>query len=93
MTVRDYIHILADTHLITEVHRYDPSLKKQYGNGKKIYAVDTGMRNQVAFRIPGDHEKLLENLVLVKLKPRGFDVFLSFFWQRNVILLLSRMAR
>lgn len=78
MTVRDYIHILTDTHLITEVHRYDPSLKKQYGTGKKIYAVDTGMRNQIAFRISGDQEILLENLVLVELKRRGFDVYYHF---------------
>lgn len=78
MTVRDYIHILADTHLITEVHRYDPSLKKQYGTGKKIYAVDIGMRNQVAFRVSGDHQKLLENLVLVELKRRDFDVYYHF---------------
>lgn len=78
MTVRDYIHILADTHLVTEVLRYDPSLKKRYGTGKKIYAVDTGMRNQVAFRVSGDHEKLLENLVVIELKRRGFDVFYHF---------------
>lgn len=78
MTVRDYIQILADTHLIIAVHRYDPSLKKQYGTGKKIYAVDTGMRNQVAFRISGDHEKLLENLVLVELKRQGLDVYYHF---------------
>ena len=78
MTVRDYIHILADTHLITEVHRYDPSLKKQYGTGKKIYAVDNGMRNQVAFRVSGDHEKLLENLVLVELKRQGLNVYYHF---------------
>jgi len=78
MTVRDYIHILADSHLITEVHRYDPSLKKLYGTGKKIYAVDTGLRNQVAFRVSGDHEKLLENLVLVELKRRGLNIYYHF---------------
>lgn len=34
-TVRGYIRNLANTYLIFEVYRYDPSLKKQYGSGKK----------------------------------------------------------
>ena len=75
MTVRDYIHILADTHLITEVHRYDPSLKKQYGTGKKIYAVDIGMTNQVHSGFPGIIQKLLENLMSVELQRRHSDVY------------------
>lgn len=74
-TVREYIQNLASTYLIFEVYRYDPSLKKQYGSGKKIYAIDTGMRNQVSFRFSGDHGKLLENLVFLELKRRRNEIF------------------
>ncbi len=75
VSVRDYVGFLEEAYLIFEIFRYDPSLKKQYVNEKKLYCIDTGMRNAVAFRFSGDRGRLLENLVLVELLRRNTNVF------------------
>lgn len=76
-SVRDYIGFLEEAYLIFEIFRYDPSLKKQYVTEKKLYCIDTGMRNAVAFRFSDDKGRLLENLVLIELLRRHASVFFS----------------
>jgi len=74
-SVRDYVGFLEEAYLIFEIFRYDFSLKKQYVNEKKLYCIDTGLRNAVAFRFPDDKGRLLENLVLIELLRRNKSVF------------------
>lgn len=74
-SVQDYIGYLEEAFLIFEIFRYDPSLKKQYVTEKKLYCIDTGMRNAVAFRFSGDRGRLLENLVLIELLRRRASVY------------------
>ncbi len=66
-TVSDYVGFLEQAYLAFEVRRYDCSLKKQHVAGKKIYVIDTGLRNRVAFRFSEDRGKALENLVHLEL--------------------------
>lgn len=75
VSVRDYVGFLEEAYLIFEVFRYDPSLKKQYIHEKKLYCIDTGMRNAVAFRFSDDKGRMLENLVLIELLRRGKSVY------------------
>ncbi|NMB79582.1 MAG: ATP-binding protein [Methanomicrobiales archaeon] len=75
MSVRDYVGFLLEAYLLFEIFRYDPSLKKQYVSEKKLYCIDTGLRNAVAFRFSDDKGRLLENLVLIELLRRGRTVF------------------
>jgi len=75
VSVRDYVSFLEEAYLIFEVFRYDPSLKKQYIHEKKLYCIDTGMRNAVAFRFSNDKGRMLENLVLIELLRRGKSVY------------------
>jgi len=72
---RDYVGFLEEAYLIFEIFRYDFSLKKQYIHEKKIYCIDTGMRNAVAFRFSDDKGRLLENLVFIELQRRGNPVY------------------
>lgn len=74
-SVRDFIGLLEEAYLLFEIFRYDASLKKQYVTEKKVYCIDTGMRNAVAFRFSGDRGRMLENLVLVELLRRKKSVF------------------
>lgn len=74
-SVRDYIGFLEEAFLLFEIFRYDPSQKKQYVTEKKLYCIDTGMRNAVAFRFSEDRGRLLENLVLIELLRRRATVF------------------
>ena len=75
VSVRDYVGFLQEAYLVFELFRYDYSLKKQYITDKKLYVIDTGMRNTVAFRFSGDRGRLLENLVFIELKRRGAHVY------------------
>jgi uncharacterized protein len=75
VSVRDYVGFLEEAYLIFEIFRYDFSLKKQHINDKKLYCIDTGLRNAVAFRFSEDKGRLLENLVLIELLRRGKTVY------------------
>ena len=75
VSVRDYVGFLEEAYLIFEIFRYDFSKKKQYVNEKKLYCIDTGMRNAVAFRFSDDKGRILENLVLIELLRRGKSVY------------------
>ncbi|MDD1690497.1 MAG: ATP-binding protein [Methanoregula sp.] len=81
VSVRDYVGFLEAAYLIFEIFRYDFSLKKQYVHEKKLYCIDTGMRNAVAFRFSDDKGRMLENLVLIELLRRGKSVY--FFKTRK----------
>jgi len=74
-SVRDYVGFLEEAYLIFEIFRYDFSLKKQYVSEKKLYCIDTGLRNAVAFRFSDDKGRLLENVVLIELLRRNKSVF------------------
>lgn len=75
MSVKNYMEFMEESFLFFEMRKYDPSLKKQFVSNKKIYGIDNGMRNTVAFYSSEDEGRLLENLVFIELKRRGFDPF------------------
>lgn len=74
-SVRDYVGFLEQAYLIFEIFRHDFSLKKQYVSDKKLYCIDNGLRNAVAFRFSDDKGRLLENLVLIELLRRNTSVY------------------
>ncbi|MFA5962115.1 MAG: ATP-binding protein [Parcubacteria group bacterium] len=74
-TVKNYIEFIAESYLAFELFKYDFSLKKQYVSNKKMYAIDNGLRNSVAFSFSGDSGKMLENLIFLELKRRGMEVY------------------
>ena len=75
VSVRDYVGFLEQAYLIIEIFRYGHSLKKQYVSDKKLYCIDTGLRNAVAFRFSDDKGRLLENLILIELLRRNKSVY------------------
>ncbi len=80
-TVQEYINYLEECWLIFEIYKYDFSLKKQFISSKKIYNIDTGIRNKIAFRFSNDLGKLLENIVFIELKRRQKEIY--FFKSKN----------
>ena len=75
VSVRDYVGFLEEAFLVFELFKYDYSLKKQYVNDKKIYIIDNGMRNAVAFQFSDDRGRLLENCVFIELLRRNAPVY------------------
>jgi predicted AAA+ superfamily ATPase len=74
-SVKNYISYLQESYLVYELFKYDYSLRKQIIYNKKIYSVDNGLRNQVAFRFSEDSGKLLENVVFLQLKRNAAEIY------------------
>ena len=51
------------------------SLKKQIRNPKKIYSIDTGQINSIAFKLSENIGKLFENLIFIELKRLGVNLY------------------
>jgi len=73
-TIKKYIDFLEETYLISQVNRFDFSLKKQIVNDKKAYVVDNGLFKMISIRFTQDKGWLLENAVFAELRNRA-DVF------------------
>ncbi|MBU4332186.1 ATP-binding protein [Patescibacteria group bacterium] len=74
-SVKNYLEFMQESYLIFELYKYDYSLKKQYVSDKKVYVIDNGMRNTVAFSFSEDKGKMLENLIFIELKRRGQEIY------------------
>jgi predicted AAA+ superfamily ATPase len=74
-TVKDYLRILQDAYLLFLVPKYDMSVKKQLHNPKKVYCIDLGLIKQLSFQHSENQGRLLENLVFLELKRKGYEVF------------------
>lgn len=70
-----YTQYLQDAYLIFEVNRYHGNLKVQARDSKKIYVIDTGLRNANCYSQTPDHGKLLENQVYIELRRRKKQVY------------------
>ena len=77
-TVRDYIHFAGMSKILFEVQAFAYSLPAQARQNKKIYCIDTGLRNAVSFRFSEDEGKLAENLVFLELVRSGVT---PFYWK------------
>jgi predicted AAA+ superfamily ATPase len=69
-----YLDHAEDASLFFLVPIYSRSVREQAANPKKVYCVDSGLRNAVA---PPGHEdggRMLEQAVFLELRRRGFDV-------------------
>jgi len=78
-SVVEYAKRLEDAYLIFAVSIHAYSLKKQFINPKKMYCVDTGLRN-LGFRFSEDAGRLAECVVFVELKRRGKEIY---YWKNR----------
>lgn len=70
----DYVAHIEDAYLAFSVELYDRSLRKVQTNPKKIYAIDTGLVNAMTFNAQTDLGRLLENIVYIDLRRKGYHV-------------------
>ncbi|MCK5216683.1 MAG: ATP-binding protein [Methanosarcinales archaeon] len=57
-TISDYISYMVEAYLLYTVPIYSPSLKIQSANPKKIYCIDTGLRNAVFIELKRHKQKV-----------------------------------
>ena len=76
-TIKNYINYLNTAYLIIVLERFSFKLKNQMIAPKKIYCIDTGIINSVAFRFSEDFGRIMENVVVVDLFRR------KSYWNPN----------
>ncbi len=72
-TLKEYLGLLEGAFLVHIVRKYSPSLKKQGGYSKKLYAVDPSLAH-IGLRIDEDRGRIFESAVFLHLN-RKYDVF------------------
>lgn len=73
-TVISYLGYLEDSFLIENVHRYDVKGKRYIESLSKYYFTDIGLRNAVLNFRQQEENHIIENIVYLELKRRGFNV-------------------
>lgn len=74
-TIKTYVDHLQASWLYSTVHVYSRSLKQQQIAPKKVYCIDNGIVQQVAFRSSDDTGWFLENAVFLQLRRHTADIF------------------
>ena len=80
-TVIDFVTYLEETYLFFTMKRFDSSLKVQNKSPKKVYAIDNGLINAIAFKQTLDEGRLLENAVFLELKRQLLEPY--YFSEKN----------
>ncbi len=80
-TVKEYMGYFDDAYLLFTLDAFSFSVKEQIKSPKKVYAIDTGMAGAVGFSFSENRGHLLENLIFLDLKRRGYD--LSYYKTTN----------
>jgi predicted AAA+ superfamily ATPase len=66
-TVQNYVKYLEDTYLVFHLDRFSFKQREQVKSPKKMYALDNGMINALAFGFSKNIGNLMENTVAVEL--------------------------
>jgi hypothetical protein len=74
-TAKNYVGYLENSFLISTVNRFSYSLKQQFVANKKVYCIDNGIIESIAFQFSKNKGKFLENLVFVELKRRYKEIY------------------
>ncbi|MBF0493815.1 MAG: ATP-binding protein [Candidatus Omnitrophica bacterium] len=74
-TIKSYADFLENSYLIFLVNKFSFSLKEQLYSLKKIYCIDNGLAESVAFQFSKNKGKFLENLVFLELRRNFSEIY------------------
>lgn len=93
-TVSRFLEYFKSAFFIFLVPIFSYKIKDQLHYPRKIYSIDTGLRNVVSFRFSEDMGKLYENIVFLELKRKGKEIY---YWkdsqQREVDFVIKEGTR
>jgi len=69
-TIAKYPAYIQDAYLIFLLERFSYKLKEQFRAPKKVYCIDTGLANTIAFKLSKEPGRLMENVVFIELLRR-----------------------
>ncbi len=76
-TILKYLESIKSAYIFIPLKRYDIQGKRFLATQEKYYIVDHGLRQAVIGRNEQDIELVLENIVLLELIARGYEVFVG----------------
>lgn len=76
-TVENYLDALIESFMFYKITRYDIKSKTYLKTGDKYYMADLGLRYILLGRKNGDKGHILENVVFLELKRRGYDIYIG----------------
>jgi predicted AAA+ superfamily ATPase len=74
-TLSTYARYVEDIFFGFFVELYSESARKRQINPKKFYIIDQGLHNYLTLKFSENRGRLLENIVFLELRRRGFHVF------------------
>lgn len=74
-TVERFSEYLEEAYLVFFLPKFAFSPREQEMNPRKVYAIDTGVRNLVGFRFSEDLGRLYENVVFLQLTRQGKEIY------------------
>jgi len=90
-TVERFSFYLSEAYLAFFMKKFSYSLKEQEVNPRKVYSIDTGLRNTISLRFSEDVGRLYENVVFLHLLRSGKEIF---YWKnKNECDFVIRSAR
>ena len=76
-TVDTYLQYLCEAYMFYPVRRYDIKGNEFLRIGQKYYIADVGLRHMLIGRRNIDRGRVLENMVYLELRRRGYDVYVG----------------
>lgn len=83
-SVYNYLQAAEDAMLLTKVRRYDIKGKAILRGSEKAYLTDVGLREALLGNNKRRLDLVLENIVFVELKRRGFQVYVGRIGKKEV---------
>ena len=77
LTVENCLNALCESYLFYKLNRYDIKGKETLKTLEKYYAVDMGLRFFMFGARGGDEGHILENLVFLELRRRGYELYVG----------------
>jgi len=71
----NYVSAVLESYLLFQVQKFAFSLKNTLRSEFKPYAIDSGLRNRVAFSFSADSGRVIENAVYCELKRRHEEIY------------------
>lgn len=83
-TSSDYLSLVTDSLPFDRVERYDLKGRTILKTDGKYYCADIGMRNTQPLKADRDSGKILENIVYLELRRRGYKVYVGAIRQLEI---------
>lgn len=89
-TVNDYVNALTEAFVFYPVDRYDIQGKELLKTNKKYYIVDTGLRTYLLAKNKLDLGFVLENIVFLELKRRGYKIRIGKLGTKEIDFIVNK---